>query len=144
MTDTLQNEKKIIDLKIIDLKKLKSGVKLCNKCNKVKSLSTGFYKAGSSWQKYCKPCHNERRSEYDNPNHYTPRPIGFLKLPEELRNKIIYDIYVRVNFKDIQKKYKPEYPEMCSYITLLKWNKAGQIPTYDPSTGIKPNYEEKI
>lgn len=109
-------------------------VKLCSKCQKVKPLLTGYYKAGKSWQKFCKPCHNERRNEYENPTNYKKTPTGFMKLPEELRNKIIYDIYVRVNFKDIQKKYIKEYPNMTSYITLLKWNKAGQIPKYDPST----------
>ena len=120
-----------------EVKSTDLGVKLCSKCQQVKPLATGYYKAGNSWQKLCKPCHNERRNEYDNPTNYKPTPTGFMKLPEELRNKIIYDIYVRVNFKDIQKKYMKEYPKMASYITLLKWNKAGQIPKYDPSTGNK-------
>ena len=45
---------------------LKSNVllKLCVKCDKVKTLEGGYYKAGSSWQKLCKLCHNERRCEY--------------------------------------------------------------------------------
>ena len=125
-----------------DVKLTIIDVKLCPKCNKVKPLENAyFYRAGTSWQKFCKPCHNNRRNEYPNPNHYKPRTKGFMKLPEELRNKIIYDIYVRVNFKDIYKKYIKEYPdEMCSYSSLLRWSNDKKIPKYDPSTG-KPNEE---
>ena len=52
-------------------------VKLCVKCQKVKPLQGGYYKAGKSWQKYCKICHNERRVEYASSRNYTPKPTGF-------------------------------------------------------------------
>ena len=134
MTDVKQNE----------LNNMSLGVKLCTKCEKVKPLLTGYYKAGTSYQKYCKPCHNARRSEYPNPSNYKPKTTGFMKLPEEIRNKVIYDIYVRVNFKDIYKKYTIEYPkEFVNYSTLVKWNREGQIPKYNPATG-KPNYIEEL
>ena len=104
-------------------------MKYCCKCEKVKELKGGFYKAGNSWQKLCKICHNERRIEYAQNNMYKPRPVGFKKLPEDLQKKIIYDIYVRINFKDIYNKYKDEYPQI-KHQTLLKWNREKQIPTY--------------
>ena len=111
------------------MKIIKPKVKLCTKCEKVKLLIGGFYKAGKSFQKYCKLCHNEKRVEYVSNRDYTPKPTGFLKLPEELRAKIIYDIHVQVNFKDIWKKYKDEYPQV-KHQTLLRWNRAKQIPEY--------------
>jgi hypothetical protein len=110
------------------VKKIKT-VKLCSKCEKVKTLIGGFYKAGSSYQKLCKLCHNEKRLEYPNKQDYTAKPTGFLKLPEALRKKIIYDVHVQVNFKDIWKKYKTEYPQV-KHQTLLRWNRLGQVPDY--------------
>jgi hypothetical protein len=104
-------------------------MKYCSKCEKVKELSGGFYKAGNSWQKLCKICHNERRIEYASNRVYIPKAIGFKKLPEDLQNRIIYDIYVRINFKDITNKYKTEYPKL-KHQTLLKWNREKQIPKY--------------
>ena len=59
-------------------------MKYCSKCEKVKELNGGFYKAGKSWQKLCKICHNERRIEYAQNNIYKPKPVGFKKLPDEL------------------------------------------------------------
>ena len=45
---------------------IKMNVKLCVKCNQVKPLDKCFYKAGGiSFQKYCKRCHNTRRSDYN-------------------------------------------------------------------------------
>lgn len=107
----------------------KKQMKLCIKCQKVKQLEGGFYKAGKSWQKLCKICHNERRIEYANNKPYKKRPTGFAKLPEDLQKKIIYDVYVRVNFKDIWGKYKDEYPKL-KHQTLCRWSRLGQIPDY--------------
>jgi hypothetical protein len=107
------------------------NMKFCVKCDKVKELEIGFYKAGNSWQKLCKICHNEKRIEYSFNRVYTPKVVGFKKLPEDLQKKIIYDIYVRINFKDITKKYVSEYPKL-KHQTLLKWNKEKQIPKYQP------------
>ena len=112
-------------------KEVEKSVKLCVKCQKVKPLEGGYYKAGKSWQKYCKICHNERRVEYGSTKIYKPKPTGFKKLPEELQKKIIYDVYVRVNFKDIWRKYKNDYPQL-KHQTLLRWNRLNQISPYTP------------
>jgi len=105
-------------------------VKLCCVCGKVKPLEGGYYKAGKSYQKRCKICHNEKRLEYPiTRKAYIPKKTGFKKLPEELQRKIIYDVYVRLNFKDITNKYKTEYPQL-KHQTLLRWNRLGQIPEY--------------
>lgn len=105
------------------------SVKLCKGCEQVKPLEGGFYKAGKSWQKYCKMCHNKKRYEFKmTPKKYTPRPKGFMKLPKETQDKIIYDTYVKVNYKEIAKKYK------LSYYTLMSWKKKGLIPEYEPPT----------
>ena len=107
-------------------------VKLCVKCEKVKPLQGGFYRAGTSWQKYCKICHNERRATYPKSiRTYTPKPTGFKRLPDELQKKIIYDVYVKINYKNITRKYEKEYN--IKHQTLLKWAKSGQIPKYEPS-----------
>lgn len=109
--------------------KVKTQMKYCSKCEKVKELEGGYYKAGKSWQKLCKICHNESRIEYASNKVYIPKATGFLKLPEELQKKIIYDIYIRINFKDIYHKYKEDYPKI-KHQTLLKWNREKQIPDY--------------
>ena len=107
-------------------------VKQCCECKKVKTLDDGYYKAGGSYQKRCKICHNEKRLEYPmSRKAYEPKKTGFKKLPEDLQKKIIYDVYVRINFKDIWKKYKTEYPTL-KHQTILRWNRLGQIEEYDP------------
>jgi len=111
-------------------KETNNQVKLCVGCSKVKPLKGGFYQAGKSWQKLCKICHNSKRCEYANKQVYIPKPTGFKKLPEDLQKKIIYDIHVRVNFKDIWRKYKGDYPQL-KHQTLLRWNRLNQIPEYE-------------
>lgn len=107
-----------------------NNVKLCVKCNEVKPLEGGFYKAGNrSYQKHCKTCHNIIRKEYQSKTPYISKGTGFKRLPEELRKKIEYDKYVKINFKNIYQKYKDEYPKL-KYQTLLRWNRLGQIPNY--------------
>ena len=89
--------------------------KLCRNCNEVKDLEGGFYKAGTSWQKYCIPCHNRKRCDYGRTYKYEKRPTGFSKLPEDIRKKILYDISVRITYKEIAEKYN------INYKTLLSW-----------------------
>jgi hypothetical protein len=88
-------------------------------CDVVKPLETGFYKAGkpSYHQKFCIPCHNIKRYDYANNRIYIPKPTGFAKLPEETRRKILYDISVRINYKEISEKYGLKYQ------TLLTWKR---------------------
>ena len=99
------------------------NVKLCTGCGTVKNLETDYYKAGTSWQKLCKVCHNRGRGNY-NRIEYQRKPKGFDKLPEETQKKIIYDTYIKINFKKIAAKYDVKYP------TLLSWKKKGLIPAY--------------
>ena len=113
---------------------LKDQVKYCGMCETVKPLEISYYKAGKSWQKYCKLCHNKKRREYTKSRTpYVSKKTGFSKLPEKLQKKIIYDIYIKINFKDIYNKYKDEYPQL-KYQTLLYFNKHKQIEKYKPLT----------
>lgn len=95
--------------------------KLCRKCNKVKNLEGGFYRAGISYQKYCIPCHNAKRYDYTQTYKYEKRPKGFEKLSEDLREKILYDISIRINYKEIAEKYG------LKYTTLLSWKRKGLL-----------------
>ena len=105
-------------------------VKLCVQCKEVKPLEGGYYRCAKSWQKLCKVCHNNRRIEYKHSNKtYIKTGTGFQKLPKDLQEKIKYDISVFINFKDIYRKYKDEYPKL-NYQTLLTWERKGLIPNY--------------
>ena len=97
------------------------SVKLCRKCNVVKDLHNDYYKAGKGFQKYCIPCHNEKRFDYPHTYKYEKRPKGFSKLPEETRKNILYDVKVRINYKEIAEKYNIKYQ------TLLCWKRKGLI-----------------
>ena len=105
------------------------SVKLCQNCNEVKSLEDEFYKAGKSWQKLCKKCHNKGRYKYKlTPSKYIKKPKGFNKLDKNIRDGIIYDLHVKMNYKCIANKYN------ISYYTILNWKKKDMIPEYDYST----------
>lgn len=95
--------------------------KLCKMCNEVKDLEKDFYKAGKSYQKYCIPCHNKKRYDYPHTYKYEKKLKGFGKLPEETRKNILYDISVRINYKEIAEKYG------LKYLTLLSWKRKGLI-----------------
>ena len=92
--------------------------KLCRQCDTVKDLNgSNFYKAGNKekeyYQKYCIPCHNKNRNDYKASYKYEKKLKGFQKLPEETRNKILYDISVRINYKEISEKYNLNYQTLC-------------------------------
>jgi hypothetical protein len=108
-------------------------MKYCSKCEEVKEMTNNFYRTGATaYQKYCKICHNERRSLYKSNSVYIPKTKkGFAKLPEELQKMIVYDIYVRINFKDIIRKYIVQYPNL-RHQSLMRWNRLKQIPKYIP------------
>ena len=111
-------------------KQINNIVKLCVGCQQVKPLEGGYYKTKNCWHKYCKKCHNAKRNDYP-PSKYTyiRKPTGFKKLDEELQKKIIYDLYVGINFKDIYRKYKETYPNL-KYHSLIRWDRLNQIPEY--------------
>jgi hypothetical protein len=96
-------------------------MKLCRMCNEVKELEGGFYKAGTSYQRNCIPCHNIKRYDYPHKSNYKKKPKGFEKLDEDTRKKILYDISVKLNFKEIAKKYD------IKYNTILSWKRKGLI-----------------
>ena len=99
----------------------KKQMKLCRKCEQVKELEGGFYRAGNSYQKYCIPCHNQRRHDYAQTHKYEKIPKGFSKIPEDIRKKILYDISVMINYKEIAEKYGIKYQ------TLLSWKRKGHL-----------------
>lgn len=91
-------------------------VKLCEKCNIVKDLENGFYRAGTSYQTYCKPCHNKKRLDYKITNKpYIPKKKGFDKLEDEVKSNILYDISVKINYRKIAKKYDIKYSTLCNW-----------------------------
>ena len=103
------------------------NVKLCVGCDEVKDLNTGFYRAGKSFQKRCKECHNKNRSNYSHNKKTKEKKVtGFLKLPEDIQEKIKYDLYVKISCKKICEKYG------LNYITFVRWRKSNKIPPYMP------------
>jgi hypothetical protein len=108
------------------------STKLCTKCDKVKSLKNDYYRAGEYYQKYCKECHNNLRLTYvhNNNTKYVKKPTGFIKLPKDLRDNIIYDRHMKMNYKNIWRKYTSQYPEL-KYLSLTGWGRNGQIPKYE-------------
>jgi hypothetical protein len=99
-------------------------VKLCKGCGEVKELKTGYYKAGKYYQGKCKLCQNKNRHLYKLTNNYKKKGTGFGRLDKEIQDKIVYDIYVKISFKEISKKYG------IKYATLLSWKKKGLYPQY--------------
>jgi hypothetical protein len=88
-------------------------------------METGYYKAGKSWQKFCKLCHNKKRYEYKiAPKKYDKKNTGFSKLDKDIQDKIIYDLHVKISYKEVSAKYKIPYP------TLLSWKRKKLIPAY--------------
>lgn len=109
-------------------------VKFCKGCETVKDLEQCFYRAGKSWQSHCKKCHNARRLHFRiTPSKYVKRPKGFAKLDKELQEKIIYDIHIKISYRDIAKKYG------IYYNTILNWKKNNSIPKY-----IEPSPQKEV
>jgi hypothetical protein len=97
------------------------NLKLCKACNQIKNLDGDFYKAGPlCYQKYCKLCHNANRKNYaqnsNKPNHIK-KVVGFQKIDEETRKKILHDISIKINYREIASKYK------IPYQTLVLWKR---------------------
>ena len=112
------------------------NVKLCRECNEVKELNEkNFYKAGKSkktgkysYQKYCVPCHNAKRHEYKlTASKYVKKVNGFKALPEDIQEKIKYDIYVKISYKEIAEKYN------INYGTFASWRRKNEITPYIPT-----------
>ena len=110
------------------MNKFGQQMKLCVGCSIVQPLEEDFYKAGAvSYQKLCKMCYNDKRKKNWKAT-YVPKPTGFKKLPEDLQEKISYDFSVRINSKDICKKYQHLWPLKHQQLNL--WRRKGQIPIF--------------
>ena len=99
-------------------------LKLCRKCNVVKDLNQGYYRAGKYYHKFCIACHNEMRNLWKNrssKSHYQKRPVGFARLEKNIQDSILYDLSVRINMKEVAQKYS------LNYLTLLAWKKRGYL-----------------
>lgn len=103
------------------LKTLEKKVKLCKMCGEEKPVEECFYRAGISYQKYCKPCHNIHRKQYKVVSSYQKKGTGFSKLSEETQKDILQDINKDMTYKDIAKKYN------INYKSLLYWKSKGLI-----------------
>lgn len=114
-----------------------NSYKMCAACGEVKIIENDFYRAGASYQKLCKPCHNKTRRLYKkSPKIYVPRPVGVNKLPTDIKNGIIYDIHIKINCRKISEKYG-----VC-YSTLLLWKQHKQIPEYTEELFPKPEIDK--
>ena len=107
--------------------------KLCVGCGITKSLDDDYYKAGASYQKKCKPCHNKQRVACHKLN-YKPRKKGYAKLSMSTRSKIEYCIHTGVSGKDISR--------LCDvkYSTFNRWKRNGDIPPW----GDRPPPHDKM
>lgn len=98
----------------------KVGVKQCKGCKFVRHLTTGFYRAGNSYQSLCKTCHNSSRGNYlRSKKLYIKRPTGFAKLSPTVQKEIKLAIQSGTPYLDIAKTHG------IPYITLMTWKKRG-------------------
>ena len=113
--------------------------KLCIQCNEIKSLNDGYYHFGAGGiycTKLCKICHNSKRNQYGHKSKaiYKNKPNGFQKLPIEIQNKIIMELYYYEKFKSDQGwdfKFAKVFKQYSvQYQTLMLWYKKGKIPKY--------------
>jgi hypothetical protein len=113
-------------------------------CNIVKDLDNDFYDINKSKSKYCKPCHNKNRQKYrfqkpkSKPKNKDKekKPTGFLKLPQEIQDDIIYMISVKYTLKEIAEKYK----EHLKYKSLCLWKRQNKIKKLEDD---KPTEKEQ-
>jgi hypothetical protein len=96
-------------------------MKLCRKCNILKPLEEGYYKAGLGWQKYCRPCHNRLRTRWVVKSSYVKKGSGFQRLSDQIQQNILKDIEDKVSYSEISRKYD------INYITLMYWKKKNRI-----------------
>ena len=97
-------------------------MKLCRKCNILKPLEEGYYKAGSKgYQKYCKPCHNKNRTSWTVKSSYVKKGSGFQRLSDQIQQNILKDIEDKVSYSEISRRYD------INYLTLMYWKKQKRI-----------------
>jgi len=109
-----------------------TNMKFCRSCRTAKVLETSFYKAGRSWQAFCKDCHNKNRAKF----RYAPRPSvkkpkGWDILNTEVKDTIRYCLYVRISCREISRITN------IKYTTLMNWKFKG-IPPWNPETDTTP------
>ena len=59
--------------------------------------------------------------------HILRKKIGFDKLDKEIQKYVLYDLYVKLNFTKISKKYN------LNHTTMMRWRRTGKIPDYVPT-----------
>lgn len=97
-------------------------MKKCIECELTLPL-TSFWHAGRGkkyYQSRCKKCHMRVRKRYKRPS-YDKIPSGFLKLPDETREKIIEMLKNRVQKKIIADEFK------INYNTFKYWTRSIQL-----------------
>ena len=101
-------------------------VKLCQKCNMVKTMDSYYKRSNSMVYKYCKKCHNGTRNSYNKSKKKTSegkKLRGFYGLELHIQQDILKDIHLKFTYKTISEKYNIPYSSLCS------WKRKG-LPKY--------------
>lgn len=98
--------------------------KYCKQCQQIKPI-TDYYKAGTSWQSRCKPCHAiygaaNRRKRPKPPKERKQRINNFQKLSPEIQQSIIKHLYTMPHSKNARMHGINVY-------TFHSWRKRGII-----------------
>ena len=106
--------------------------KYCKDCDEVKVRVEHFYRAGTSWQRRCKPCHNAHREKNRkakplvnryipvDPAHYKIRKNGFEMLPLETKQGVLKYLDT-MPLTTLAKKFD------IKYNTLRSWKHRGHL-----------------
>ena len=103
--------------------------KYCKGCQQIKPL-TDYYRAGTSWQSRCKPCHAingaiNRKKRPKKPSKPPKQRINnFQKLSPEIQQSIIKHL-------DAMSYSKNARMHGINVYTFLSWRKRGIIREYD-------------
>jgi hypothetical protein len=97
-------------------------MKTCPDCEETKEKCTeNFYRAGKSWQRRCKPCHNANRKQYRVKSTYVKKGTGFSKLPQETQEAIKLSISNKSTYKKIAQEHGIKYSTLCM------WKRTGKL-----------------
>ena len=98
-----------------------SSTKYCKECRR-ELPKEAFYKTyGKSLSTLCKVHSNEKRKKLQREKPKVKKQLGFKKLDEAVREKILKDISDGVKLITIAEANNIKYP------TLLSWKKNGQL-----------------
>jgi hypothetical protein len=106
--------------------------KICKTCNLDKPISDYYiaYKNNDNniYTSLCKPCHNNKKTIYNQSKPKILKPNSFMKLEESKRNAILEDVKNKLKYKEIARKHDIRYNMM------MFWKNKGYltIPTQSP------------